>query len=179
MKIDERSVLKHTAQEISRSQFFEVIAVTGFEKELVTAELAGLPVEIIHNNNFETGMHSSIKAGLKKLSPEADFFAVCLADQPLLNHADYNHLIDMVAENPDYQLFRPMFNGKFGNPAIISRKYIPEIMEYPESDKGCAYLFERHPEATLKVTMSNQSTLVDVDTHDLFEEVRFHLQKRD
>lgn len=165
--------------EISRSQFFEVIAVTGYEEELIKAELKGLPMELVHNKNFENGMHSSIRVGLKHLSPEADYFAVCLADQPMLTHTDYNFLIDTVAKNPDFTLFRPVFDGKFGNPAIISKKYISEILNQEDSDKGCAYLFERHPEALMKVSMTSHSTLIDVDTHELFEEVKFHLKKRE
>lgn len=179
MKIDDQSILKRTATEIARSQFFEVIAITGHEAELVKAELHGLALEVFQNKNFESGMHSSIKEGLKHLSPEADYFAVCLADQPMLTHADYNFLIDTVNENPDFKLFRPVFNGQFGNPAVISKKYITEILAHEDSDKGCSYLFEQHPEVTMKVNMPNRSTLVDVDTYDLFEEVRFHLQKRE
>lgn len=178
MKIDEHSILKRVALEITNSQFYEVIAITGYEAELIKEELKGLALEVFQNNNFEAGMHSSIKEGLKHLSPEADYFAVCLADQPMLTHVDYNHLIDTVNANLNFKLFRPVFNGQFGNPAIISKDYIPEIMGHEDSDKGCAYLFENHPKTTMKVPMSNQSTLIDVDTHELFEEVKFHLNKR-
>ena len=179
MKIDDNSILKRTALEITRSQFYEVIAVTGHESELVKSELKGLAVEVFHNKNYESGMHSSIKEGLTHLSPDADYFAVCLADQPTLSHLDYNHLIDTVNANTDYKLFRPVFNGQFGNPSIISKNYISEILNHEDSDKGCAYLFENHPESVMKVQMPNQSTLIDVDTHELFEEVKFHLTKRE
>jgi molybdenum cofactor cytidylyltransferase len=176
---DEHSILQRTAMEITRSKFFEVIAVTGFEEELMKAELKGLALEIFHNKHYENGMHSSIKEGLKHLSPEADFFAVCLADQPMLSHEDYNFLIDTVNAHPDFTLFRPVFNGQFGNPAIISKNYITEILAHEDNDKGCSYLFEKYPETTVKVPMKNHSTLIDVDTHELFEEVRFHLNKRE
>ncbi len=179
MKIDDYSILKRTALEITRSQFYEVIAVTGHESELVKSELKGLAVEVFHNKNYENGMHSSIKEGLTHLSPDADYFAVCLADQPTLSHLDYNHLIDTVNANTGYKLFRPVFNGQFGNPSIISKNYISEILNHEDSDKGCAYLFENHPESVMKVQMPNQSTLIDVDTHELFEEVKFHLTKRE
>lgn len=179
LKIDEDTILKHTAREITRAQFFEVIAVTGHAQDMVKKELAGLPIEIFHNDNFESGMHSSIREGLNHLSPEADYFAVCLGDQPMLSHKDYNLLIDTVNNNSEYRLFRPRFNGQYGNPAIISTNYIPEILAHEDSDKGCSYLFDRYPEATRVVTMQTHSTLVDVDTHELFEEVKFHLKKRE
>ncbi|MEA9357656.1 nucleotidyltransferase family protein [Bacteriovorax sp. PP10] len=180
LKIDnEHSILQRTAMEITRSQFYEIIAVTGFEEELVKAELKGLALEIYHNKNYENGLHSSIKEGLKHLGPQADYFTICLADQPMLSHKDYNLLIDTVNANPDFTLFRPVFNGRPGNPVVISKKYIPEILAHEDVDQGCFYLFEKYPEATIEVPMKNHSTLIDIDTPELFEEVRFHLKERE
>ncbi len=178
-KIQDLSVIKRTAHAIIGAQFFEVIAITGHEADMIRDELHGMPVHFVHNEKFEKGIHSSIKAGLTEISPEADFFAVCLADQPMLRSDDYNLLIDTVGENKKKKLFRPVYNGKFGNPAIISRDLILEILRHEDSDKGCSYLFEKHPDEVVAVEMPDHSSLVDVDTHELFEEVKFHLEKRD
>lgn len=179
MQVNGESILKRTAREISRGQFFEVIAVTGHSAGLIKEELKGMPIDVVFNENYESGMHSSIKEGIKHLNSEADYFAVCLGDQPMLTHEDYNLLIDTVNNNSEMRLFRPNFNGHFGNPAIISKNYISEILAHEDTDKGCSYLFEKYPEATRVVEMPTQSTLFDVDTHELFEEVKFHLKKRD
>lgn len=178
LKISDRSIIKRTVQAIVDAKFFEVIAVTGHEAEMIKDELYGLPIHFVHNQNFESGMHSSIREGLLHLSPDAEYFAVCLADQPLLQADDYNLLIKTVGENKDKKLFRPVFEGKFGNPAVISRTLIQEILDNDDSDKGCSYLFERHPEEVFKVIMPDHSSLLDMDTHELFEEVKFHLEKR-
>ncbi|MBC7713064.1 MAG: nucleotidyltransferase family protein [Rhizobacter sp.] len=178
MKIDDLSILKRTAHEIVNAQFFEVIAVAGYESEQIRDELQGLPLKIIDNESYARGMHSSIKAGLRMLSPEADYFAVCLADQPMMDHNDYNFIINTVSENKNKKLFRPMFEGKQGNPAVISKEFITEILKHEDTDKGCSYLFERYPQEVANISMQNHSTLIDVDTHELFDEVKFHLEKK-
>lgn len=178
MKVNDLTVLKKTALEIVNAQFFEVIAVTGYESEMVKDELHGMPVHVIYNADFESGMHSSIKAGVKAMSAEADYFAVCLADQPLITHEDYNTIINTVGSHSTKKLFRPYFENKTGNPAVISATYKNEILNHEDNDKGCIYLFENHPEEIVKIQMPDHSTLVDVDTRELFQEVKFHLEKK-
>lgn len=178
MKLGELSVIKNTALEIVQSQFFEVIAVTGFKSDEVSKELELLPIKIVHNAHFEKGLHSSIRVGVKALDSEAQFFAVCLADQPALTHIDYNHLIDTVNLYPDKKLFHPTFRGVKGNPAIISRDYISEILSHEDNDRGCFYLFEKHSQNVVAVEMNDSSSLMDIDTPALFDEVRFHIEKR-
>lgn len=178
MKMGDFSVIKKTALEIVQSQFCEVIAVTGFKNAEVERELVDLPIKIVHNDSFEKGLHSSIKLGVKNLSLETEFFAVCLADQPALTHVDYNRLIEAVNMYPDKKLFHPSFKGKKGNPAIIARDYIPEIISHEDNDRGCFYLFEKHSQVVVAVEMFDASALMDIDTPALFDEVQFHIEKR-
>jgi molybdenum cofactor cytidylyltransferase len=178
LKIGEKSVVRKTAEEIMGAQFFEVIAVTGHAHELVQSELAALPMKIVHNKNYERGLHSSIREGLLNLDPEAQYFAVCLADQPALSSKDYNQLIESAAFFSDKALIHPAYKGQRGNPALISTEMIPEVLRHEDNDRGCFYLFERYPEKTQGIEMVDQSTLLDIDTPKLFEDVKSHLEKR-
>jgi molybdenum cofactor cytidylyltransferase len=171
LKINKLSVIQKTAEEINKADFCEVIAVTGYQKDLVQREIEKFPFKIIHNEQFDMGLHSSIKAGVLQLNPEADFFAVCLADQPALTKDDYNFLISAVKKlGMDKKIFSPMFKGTRGNPTVISKKMISDILAHSDDDRGCFYLFQRYPEAVMNIEMINDSALLDIDTPELYRD---------
>ncbi len=178
LKIGEQTLLRKVAEEIECARFFEVLAVTGHEHLKVEKELRGLPLKVVYNDQYEKGIHSSIREGILHLSPETDFFAVCLADQPLLTYKHYNRLIEAAQiAGPGIKLIHPSFKGKRGNPVLVSMSLIVEILGHSDSDKGCSYLFERYPNQVMAVEMDDEAVLLDVDTPQVFEQVKFHLEK--
>src|SRR3712207_287446 len=95
------TILRRVAEEACRAPFSIVVLVTGHEQNAITEQVLGLPIVLAHNENYERGMHSSIRAGLLALGSSAKFFAVCLADQPFLTAEDYGILIDQAERSPD------------------------------------------------------------------------------
>lgn len=178
MILDDMTVLKKTAQEIQHANFNKVIAITGFQKESVAAELKKFSFQEVFNEHFESGLHSSIRAGVLQLSSEADFFAVCLADQPALSTADYNFLIERVQiQGKNKKIFFPIYAGKRGNPVVISKSLIPDILEHADDDRGCFYLLDKYPNDLHAIEMNNESSLMDIDTPELFSQMKLHLKK--
>lgn len=178
MKFDTESVIARTAGQVSRARFSEIVAVTGHQSLLIENELQGFSerIRLIGNPHFEVGMHSSIRAGLQALSAPADFFAVCLADQPLLTVRDYDHLIRaaalVVEAQPSTLLISPRYNGVRGTPTLISMKLKDEILAHEDSDRGCHYLFERYPNDVAFIDMPFAARPLDVDTKPMLEQAR-------
>jgi molybdenum cofactor cytidylyltransferase len=162
-------VIIHTAREILKAKFDEVIVITGFHAEDVLDALSSFPFHVAHNAHYETGMHSSIRRGLKAMSEKKGFFAVCLADQPLLKSSDYELLIEAARNNPEAKLIHPEFEGKRGQPVFISKSLREEILAHPDDDKGCAYLFKKYE--SLAVAMKTDACLIDLDTQEDYDEV--------
>ena len=178
MPLDGRSVIARVAGEIASAGFCEVIAVTGFEADLVDSELHSFGFPIVRNESFATGMHSSIRAGLEAVSNKADYFAVCLGDQPFLTSADYASMIQAARENPQAKLIYPKINGERGNPTLIAMSLREEVLAQPDNDKGCAYLFARYrgTEEAVVVDLSHRSSrhaFFDVDTPHAFSQARY------
>ncbi|MBC7427793.1 MAG: nucleotidyltransferase family protein [Bacteriovorax sp.] len=168
----DKSVLKRTVEELLSSNFHEVIAVIGHDIDPIEQELKGLRVKMVNNKLFERGMQSSIKAGIMNIDLDSDYFAVCLADQPMLKKKNYNRLISAARSASEPLIICPTFQEKRGNPVLISSLLIPEILDHADSDRGCAYLFERYPNEIHSVEMDNDACLLDIDTPELYEQAK-------
>ena len=85
-----------------------VVCVLGASGTQVAAVLAGLPVEIVYNPDWNTGeMLSSVQCGLCHLSRTNTHpgCLVALGDQPGLTTATVQALVGTVANNPDRTVF--------------------------------------------------------------------------
>jgi molybdenum cofactor cytidylyltransferase len=145
--------------------FHEIVVVTGHEPEKVELELEGFDATFAYNPGFGSGMLSSIKAGLTALSPGWDGAMVALVDQPHLDADDYKRLARAFA-NSQKLLLRPKYDGKFGNPAVIGAEFLDEILAEPDCDRGCSFLFSRHPDKVMTVEMNSDKCLVDFDSRE-------------
>ena len=165
-----KPVLQRTIEALSAAPFSEIIAVVGHQAPQITALLSEFSVPFVSNENYQVGLHSSIRKGLQSLKQPCAFFAVCLGDQPLLQTSDYLKLIESAQANPQAKLIYPAFEGQKGNPVLISFTLKDEVLAHPDSDRGCFYLFEKYSSSAVRVELSSKSALMDVDTPELFAE---------
>ncbi len=179
LKIGDQTLLRRVAEEIECTRFYEILAVTGHDHLMIEKELRGLSLKVIHNENYESGIHSSIREGILHLSPETDYFAVCHADQPMLTYKHYNKLIDAAqSAAPGTKLIYPSFNGKRGYPILISMSLVMEILGHHDNDEGCAYLFARHSHESMGIEMEDELSFIKVETPQIFDQVKFHISKQ-
>lgn len=144
--------------------FQEIIVATGFQSSRLTVELESIQAISAYNPEFDKGIHSSIRAGLRALTPGWRGALIAHVDQPQLGPHDYTKIVRSF-QNSTKALARPCFRGKPGNPAILGFEHLKEIEAEPEADHGCAYLFKRHPEDVLLVEMDDPKCTEDFDTY--------------
>ena len=162
LEVEGRPLVRRTLEEIAKISFSEVVVVTGHESGQIESALRGLPAKFTHNPAHQSGMHSSIRAGLLALADECDAFFVCLADQPYFDHRNLLKSIAAIDGDREGGVFVPVHEGTWGQPVLISSRYIPEILAHTDGDHGCSYLFKRHPDA-LRLVEVSRAVLVDVD----------------
>jgi len=97
LKIGDQSLVKGTLSEIKKVALCEIIVVTGQEHLKMAPELQGFGARIIFNENYKSGMHSSIREGLKSLSA-CDAFFICLADQPYFDHTVLVNMLEALPQ---------------------------------------------------------------------------------
>ena len=145
--------------------FEEILVITGHRSSELEAPLHDIGASFSFNPHFETGMQSSIQHGLKSLTLPWDGVLIALVDQPHWEAQDYAQIADAYL-NSALGLLRPAHQDRFGNPAVIASRYLPEILAEPATDRGCAYLFSRHPEDAGVIEMPDDRCLHDFDSEE-------------
>lgn len=111
-----------------------VLVVVGSRAGDMAAHLAGLPVTVVANEAWETGMASSIRCGIRALpaGAEAVLFLVC--DQIAVDGALVRRLLEARAEHPD-AVIACGYGGARGTPSIFPGRCFPALQEL-QGDRG-------------------------------------------
>ncbi|MGH7601435.1 MAG: nucleotidyltransferase family protein [bacterium] len=163
-----KTIVESTVDAILQAHVDEVIVVLGHKAEKVRKVLQHRPVKFVHNPAYQSGMASSIHAGLAALAPDAGAVMISLADLPLVQSAELNLLISSFLNANEKTITVPTFGGRRGNPVIFDLRYRHEMLVL-YGDVGCKSILARHPEAVLEVEMPTASILEDVDTMEAYE----------
>jgi molybdenum cofactor cytidylyltransferase len=144
-----------------------VVVVTGAYAELSRREFEGHDVREILNTSWETGMASSVRAGIEGLvNEDADVAAavLLLCDQP---HVTAEVISGLVAAHraTGKAIVASVYSGSFGVPALFSRTLFAELTRL-EGMSGAKEVIKRY--ASEARFLSFQDGEVDVDTPDDF-----------
>jgi molybdenum cofactor cytidylyltransferase len=165
-KINHNTLLDITlekAKQLSKSE--NIFCVLGANADKIQLEISTKNINFILNQNFETGLSSSIVAGIhhfKKEKKDFDGVLILLADQPAISisylknicHLFYKNKTEIVASN---------YGDFFGTPALFPKSCFYELMQL-KGDKG-AKMYLNNPSNFIKST-SEKTNLIDIDTQE-------------
>lgn len=165
LPIDGIPLVRRTLEMLLTSRLHEIIVVTGYEHEKVAALIDDLPARIVVNRHYRAGQVTSLCRGLEALDDSAEGVMVCLADQPQLQAEDIDTLIDAFGRRSGGSLLVPTWQGKYGNPVILSREYRKQILA-----AGCTpAVIAEHSTRIEVFPMQNNHVDLDIDTREDFE----------
>ena len=126
---DGQSLMRWAAQTALSSACRPVAAVLGASSDTVAAELSGLPLTLVVNSAWQTGLASSLKAGLAALLEiqALDAVVVMLCDQPLVSSALLDSLIAAHLKT-NHQVVACEYGGGLGVPALFGQALFPALM---------------------------------------------------
>ncbi|MDP1610309.1 MAG: molybdopterin-binding/glycosyltransferase family 2 protein [Sulfuritalea sp.] len=158
-------MVRRAANAALASRCTGVVVVTGFAADAVREALAGLDLEFVHNPAHESGMASSLRAGLAALAAltdDADAAVVVLGDMPGI---DAGHIDRLIAAFDPRQpkVVVPIKDGRRGNPILWPRAYFAE-MQQVQGDVGARELLQRHAAQVEAVACDDDAIFADVDT---------------
>jgi molybdenum cofactor cytidylyltransferase len=159
-------------ENLIRSSADEIVLVLGHEAEKIRKSLPALPVKIVVNPDYRTGMASSLRQGLLAMDPESEAFLVMLADQPGIGP----DLIDRVIRgfrqaDPKRGIARPVYRGVPGHPVLIGARYLQEALQL-QGDVGARQILTNHPEDILEIGADRDAVLKDMDTPEEYRKQR-------
>ena len=159
-------IVRHVYQQIATSQVEEVIVVTRNETHLRIRKLLDDQVTIVDNPRPLTGMTSSIQVGVSATHGDSNAYMICLADQPFLTVEDYNQILHgfkIVFPSQPRLIGVPVYQGKKGNPVILSSGFREEIMRH-EHPEGCKEIVQLNHDHVRKIEVTSDAILRDIDT---------------
>jgi len=144
-----------------------VVVVTGAYAELSRREFEGLDVREVLNTSWETGMASSVRAGVEGLvNEDADVSAavLLLCDQPHVTAEVISALVE-AHRATGKAIVASRYGGSFGVPALFSRTLFAELTRL-DGMSGAKEVIKRY--ASEAHFLPFQEGEVDVDTPDDF-----------
>ena len=170
------TLVEHAIDNLLASRVDEVILVVGNQAEAVTKMVGTRPIKVVLNPDYRLGMSTSLKSGLASIDKDARAVMVVLADQPFIDAALTNRLLDRFSRR-NKGIVVPVFNGKRGHPIIFAIKYRDELLLL-QGDAGAKALLERHPEDVLEVAVASGHIHVDIDDMASYELQKKKLEKQ-
>jgi CTP:molybdopterin cytidylyltransferase MocA len=139
-----------------------IVLVTGREPDAVIAAAGDADdVVVVRNEQWESGIASSLRTAIGALVPRADVDAVVvgLGDQPRVGPEAYRRLA--AAYDSGARLAVATYAGVRGNPVLLARDHWDEALGL-EGDEGARVLMKRHP--VIEVPCDGTGEPTDVDT---------------
>ena len=166
-----KTMIEHVVDSALNSEVGEVVVVLGFRAEEILERLKGKPkLRVAINRDYMAGLSSSVRVGVRAISPESRAAVFMLGDQPLVKPSTVNRLIEAYLETGKL-IVVPTYKGVRGNPTLIDRKLFGELEEL-SGDMGGRILIANHPREVLKVEVEDQGVIFDVDGVEDLERAR-------
>ena len=170
MRAGAYGMLERTLLNVRSSAVDEVVLVLGFSAESIRRELPESLLEGIRvavNDNYESGMASSLRTGLEAVGPAMDAALIVLADQPFVLSATMDRIVERYRAS-EAEIVVPFYRGSRGNPVLLDRSVFAEAMAL-NGDVGCRAIFARHAGGLLEADVDDAGILADIDSREDYE----------
>ena len=175
MPFGQSTIVERTIDNLLNSSVSEIIVVLGYKDEEIRKTIAGKPIKIAINPDYQQGMSTSIIAGLKQVDKRARAVLIALGDQPFVNSQTITSLVEAFIANSRGILI-PVYQGRRGNPVIFAIKYKGELLNL-KGDVGGREIIKRHPDDVLEVAVNCEGVLLDIDTMENYTPIILNPEK--
>jgi molybdenum cofactor cytidylyltransferase len=169
VRVDGEAVIRKTTRSFVGTGSGEVVVVTGFERERIERELAGLPIAFAHNERPEDGMSSSIRAALPVIM-QSDLVLFHLGDKPFLDAGIVSRLLKVHGEGV-YSIIVATHEGIKGHPVLVDmRSHFREVSEV-SGEWGLRDIVEEN-RSRVAFLEAGVGAVLDLDTEEDLNELK-------
>ena len=164
LKLGRKRLIDHNLDALEALNIDEIVVVLGHDPEEIVNVLKTRlnHMRIVINKEYENGMSSSFKTGLKEIK-NAEVVLLVLGDQPIFDSHLIKRMFKLMEEKKGSALIiSPIYKGKKGHPILFSMKLFEEILNL-NKNKTIRDIVHRHVDALLTIEAENW-TVIDIDT---------------
>lgn len=166
-----KTLLQHAVQTATGSKAGTIVVVLGAKADTLQKEVSGTSVHVRVNTEWQEGMASSIRCGVKALmeiSPGAAGVILMVCDQPFVTASILNDLI-AAYQKSGKPVVTCSYDDTFGPPVFFHRSLFGELLRL-KGDIGARGVVRQHVDA-IEVVPFPKGTF-DVDTEKDYEQLK-------
>ena len=168
LRLEDKAVIQHSVESMY-GIVGRVLVVVGWKSERIRDLLADYAnVEIVMNEDFRSGMFSSIQAGIARVQAPCVFLLP--GDHPLVASDVYRKMLAVSGD-----LIVPTFDGRRGHPVLMASHLIPEILHQPRGSTLRDFIRRK---GYTTVAVEDEGILLDIDTLSDYDTVRAKFSAR-
>ena len=162
-KYSNKYLINHILGALTKSKINKIIIVLGFQSSKVKKIIVkNKKISFVYNKNYKSGMASSIKAGLKRISKKNTGFLIVQADMPLISKKILNSLYYAIKNN-DKAIVVPIYKKKMGNPIGFKNSMVKKFNKI-KGDSGAKKMIKRNEKKLALINVNSKSILKDFNT---------------
>lgn len=177
MKLAGRTVLDRVVSLYRSAGVEDIRVVTGYRSREIRSALSHEKVSVVYNPAHESGMFSSVLAGVTSLAPDVGSFFVHPVDIPLVRPHTPAMLIDAFGRQPA-PVTCPVFDNRRGHPPLVHGRLRAAIGAHDGSG-GLRALLDRFDATAQDVNVADEGVLLDLDTPEDFQHLSARLAPSD
>jgi broad specificity phosphatase PhoE/CTP:molybdopterin cytidylyltransferase MocA len=139
----------------------DIVVVTGHEAGRVAPVVESAGATQVHNPGYDSGMFSSVRAGVAALPEYLDAFFVQPADCALVTPRALRALVAGFA-GADHGIVYPTCLGHRGHPPLLSSRYVRPLLDY-DPDGTLAAFLGGFPDDQAEIDVRDLTVLMDMD----------------
>ncbi len=146
----------------------EVVVVLGHQADAVAPYVHGPRARCVVNPDYRQGKTTSIKAGLRAISGDADGILLLAVDQPRTTQV-ISTIIKSHLENSAL-ITSPRYQGHGGHPLVFSAALRGELERISEERQGIREVFQAHRDQVNEVEFDDPIIRLDLNDPRAYEE---------
>jgi molybdenum cofactor cytidylyltransferase len=154
--------IRHIARTAINANLEPVIVIAGLQYNKVKQALAGLPVVVKENKDWEAGQSTSIQTGIQNLPERVRSVIFLLADQPQVSTALLTALIERHRQTAS-AIVAPLVEDRRANPVLFDRVTFHDLMTLHGDTGGRAIFAKFHVDY---LPWLDRLMIFDVDTQE-------------
>jgi molybdenum cofactor cytidylyltransferase len=166
MPFQGKPMLKHVVNASLNSNMTQTFVVVGHQSSEIKNLVQSDDIQCVENEQWETGMASSIVAGISQLK-QFDGFLILLGDMPLVTPELINEIIFHGSAD---KIVIPIKDGLHGNPVFFGSKFRDELLTL-YGDSGAKKVIQDNLLSMIKIKIQSNTIFKDYDTKESLESV--------
>jgi len=163
LRFQGRTFLEHVLAAIRDAGIEQTAVVVGHHRKEIHEAFPAL--SLVYNPDYNDGMSTSVKAGLKALPRGVAGAGIFLVDHPQIDAATIALLAGELCRG---HVILPAYGERRGHPVFFAADLFDEILALGPGE-GLNQVVRRDPQRVIVVPVANPGVLLDIDTPEQFE----------